>query len=399
MKVLSVEFTPSWSWGLIFEQMEKHIKMKVDRVFVNNNDKINMEGRDLMLCQNVTLLKRFTERLKTVCRMGGNQNFDNVRNLEPLLLEMSKCFCLVATNNKLFEIAKSVNDNCFLIPNGIDLAEWIPVEPSPERPFTVGFCGNISNPYYREYKGYDFVSDACFNAKIPLKTALYQENQIAHAEMRQLFYGQIDCIVHPTMGEGCSNTLMEAAACGVPIITTRCAGFHGEMMTDGENVLFCERTTEDIQIAITRLKKNKKLQEKLSAGARAFAEKHHDIKEIVKQYEEIFQACLNNQKQKKRVLMKVKMTRSVRTSNGVALSGSIQELEQQEAELMISINAAELYVEPEIQVAAPTAPPPRREDVIPAAAIQNGINRDMDAIKPPPKTKGMIKPNSRRQRK
>lgn len=294
MKVLSVEFTPAWSWGLIFAEMKKHSSIDFSRVFINNRDAINIKGQDMILSQNVTLLKKFKERLRTVCRMGGNQNFENMDAVAPLLHEMSKCFCLIATNNKLYEIAKSVNDNAFLIPNGIDLNEWSPLKKDKGNEFTVGFCGNISNSKYREYKGYDFVSDACFNARVPLKTALYQENQIAHADMRQLFYGQIDCIVHPTLGEGCSNTLMEAAACGIPIITTKCAGFHGEMMVDGVNVLFCERSTESIQDKIELLRNNKKLCKKLSSGARKFAEKHHDVSKIVKQYEEIFKQCVEH---------------------------------------------------------------------------------------------------------
>ncbi|MEI8245808.1 MAG: glycosyltransferase family 4 protein [Lentisphaerota bacterium] len=294
MKVLSVEFTPAWSWGLIFAEMKKHSAIDFNRVFLNNGDRIKIEGHDMILSQNITLLKKLKERIRTVCRLGGNQNFDNANNLEPVLLEMSKCFCLIATNNKLYEIAKSVNDNAFMIPNGINLEEWTPIKSDLDRPFTVGFCGNISNPKYREYKGYDFVSDACFNARIQLKTALYKENQIEHSQMRQLFYGQIDCIVHPTLGEGCSNTLMEAAACGIPIITTRCAGFHGEMMVDGKNVLFCERSVESIQEAIERVRDDKKLQKKLSSGARKFAEKHHDVTKIVKQYEKIFKDCVDH---------------------------------------------------------------------------------------------------------
>jgi hypothetical protein len=298
MKILSIEFTPAWSWGLIFEQMRKHTDIEFSRVFISNGDKINFEGHDMILSQNITLLKRFKERLLTVCRLGGNQNFDNMDAIAPVLNEMSKCFCLVATNNKLYEIAKAVNENVYLIPNGIDLDEWIPFGETPERPFTVGFCGNISNPRYREYKGYDFVSQACRKAHIPLKNALYQDNQIAHADMRQLFYGVIDCIVHPTMGEGCSNTLMEACACGIPIITTRVAGFHGEMMVDGENVLFVERSAESIQAAIERLKQDASLRQQLSIGARAFAEKHHNVKGIVKQYEAIFEDCVNKAKER-----------------------------------------------------------------------------------------------------
>ena len=294
MNILSIEFSPTWSWGLIFAEMSKYTDVKFKRSFYHKGDKINTNGVDMALCQNVTLLKKFKERIRTVCRMGGNYNFDGLDKLEPLLKEMSKCYCLIATNNKLYKIGKSVNNNVHLIPNGIDLKEWGKVSRSAKKTFTVGFCGNIATPQYREYKGYDFVKEACSNLGIELKTALYRSAQIPHDKMRELFYSEIDCIVHPTLGEGCSNTLMEACACGVPIITTKVAGFHGEMMKHNNNILFCKRTTKSIQNIIKRLKKDKKLSKKLSAGSRAFAVKHHNVLKIVKQYEKIFGACIEN---------------------------------------------------------------------------------------------------------
>jgi len=295
-KILSAEFTSNWSWGLTFNEIKKKTDIEFDRVFYNNGDKINSTGYDMVFAQNVSLLKKFRERLRTVCRMGGNQNFDGVKKLEPLLNEMSKCYCLVATNQKLYDIASAIHDNVYLIPNGIDLTEWSALNRDARKKFTVGFCGNITTSQYREYKGYDFVEQACDNLGVQLKTALYKKEQIPHDKMREKFYSQIDCIVHPTLGEGCSNTLMEACACGVPIITTREAGFHGELMVDGKDVLFCERSIESVENAIARLKKDKKLRKRLSKGARKFAEKHHNVNIIVKQYEKIFTACVKKAK-------------------------------------------------------------------------------------------------------
>ena len=294
--ILSAEFTPDWSWGLIFNEIKKKTNLEFDRVFYNIGDKINSTGYDMVFAQNVSLLKKFKERLRTVCRMGGNLNFDSGGNLEPLLREMSKCFCLVATNKKLYDIASSIHDNVYLIPNGIDLVEWGRVKQTNKKTFTVGFCGNIITPQYREYKGFDWVKEACEDMGIELKTALYKNEQIPHDEMREKFYSKIDCIVHPTLGEGCSNTLMEACACGIPIITTKAAGFHGEMMKQGKDVLFCERSTASIKKAILRVKKSKGLKKKLATGSRAFAVKHHDVNVIVEEYEKIFKDCVKKSK-------------------------------------------------------------------------------------------------------
>ncbi|MGZ8254634.1 MAG: glycosyltransferase, partial [Burkholderiaceae bacterium] len=43
---------------------------------------------------------------------------------------------------------------------------------------------------------------------------------------------QLDCFVLPSLGEGISNTILEAMACAVPVIATRVGG-NSELVSDG----------------------------------------------------------------------------------------------------------------------------------------------------------------------
>ncbi len=155
----------------------------------------------------------------------------------------------------------------------------------------MGFVGNIGNPEYVKYKGFDVLKKACEGLGVELKTALYGKDQLPHNEMREGFYSKISCLVMPTKGEGCNNCIMEALALGIPVITTETAGFHGEMLTQGKNVLFCERTVESIKHCIGWLRKDRRLHERLSREGRKFAEEHHDIKKVAAEYEKIINAC------------------------------------------------------------------------------------------------------------
>jgi len=297
MEVMSIEFMNNWSWGLIFNEFEKISNNNIKRLFMNENPKINEQDADVILIQNVSLIEKVKDKIRSVCRLGGNRSFDEERDISKIVKGMSECYALIATNKFLYQIALASNPNTYLIPNGINLKQWYPCPKKEERPFTVGFCGNISNKTYREYKGYDRLRMACKLLGVELKEALYKDGQIPHDKMMKEFYWKIDCLVHPTLGEGSSNTISEACACGVPIITTREAGFHGEFMKDGYDVLFCTREIMDIKDKIQQLMNKKILQEKLGRRSRKFAEKHHDIKVIAKKYEEIFQDCYRqNQK-------------------------------------------------------------------------------------------------------
>ena len=66
MKIHSIEFTKNWSRGLIWSDMINQYSHIIERTFMNDGDKIpeSISENDVVLCQNVTLLKKFKEDLK-----------------------------------------------------------------------------------------------------------------------------------------------------------------------------------------------------------------------------------------------------------------------------------------------------------------------------------------------
>lgn len=75
-----------------------------------------------------------------------------------------------------------------------------------------------------------------------------------------------DVFVLPTENEGCSNAIIEAMACGLPIISTD-APFNYDILNDSNSILIDCHNIEQIKEAILRLKKNPLLREQLSKGA------------------------------------------------------------------------------------------------------------------------------------
>lgn len=246
------------------------------------------------MSQNVVQLEYLYNYPDVISRMGGNRSFDD-RKFEVVkryLSLMKQCHALIATNQHLEKIGKLVNKNTYLISNGVDLDVWKPRKGRIWRKQypIVGFIGNISTPEKAVYKGFPQLKDACMSLSLHLFPALYKSRQIPHRQMIQEFYYKIDVFVLPTAGEGTNNSVVEALATGVPCILSKTSGYHGETMTHGENVLFCDRNKESIKEQLLCLMHTPGLYEKLSENGRLFAKQHHDIRAIAEKYRRVFDA-------------------------------------------------------------------------------------------------------------
>lgn len=298
--IISLEFEhKKWSWGhtsqfLLNELSGFKIMSMEFKQWKTKKNNINTE-EICFLSQNVSQFKELTDYSRIVARLGGNRAFDNTTLVKQRDYsgKMAKCYAIVATNKKLKNIAKIVNPNVYLIPNGLDLNIWeFKTRPLKNKDvLTVGFVGNVSSPRKEEYKGYTITKEVCKELNFPLREALYMKKQIPYDQMQERFYNNIDVLVLLTDGEGCSNTIMESLACGVPVITTKEAGFHGEIMENEKNVLFCEKTRQALNIRLTLLNQNRSLLKLISVYSRIFAEKHHDVKIIAKKFQKIFDDC------------------------------------------------------------------------------------------------------------
>jgi hypothetical protein len=302
-KILSVEYSHGkFSWGvtagIILEALGStgervdYTRWKVGKAGMEKD----INNHQIVLCQNAPQLVSFQQFKKVVTRLADNRTFDETKweEVSKYLAAISKCRAVIATNHKLMEIAKTVHKHVYLIPNGIDTTKWTARDRKyPEqRPFVVGFSGNVAQEVKAEYKGYPIIKRVCSRrGDVELKGAIYKLAQIPYNQMKSHFYDRVDVVALLSVGEGCSNTLMEACSCGVPIITTRTAGYHGDLMVDGENVIFCERTDKSFSEALDRLLSDPELYERVAKGARKFAEEHHEIKVVAEKYRQVFREC------------------------------------------------------------------------------------------------------------
>jgi len=97
-----------------------------------------------------------------------------------------------------------------------------------------------------------------------------------------------DIFVIPSIYEGLSIAMIEALSCGLPVIASEVPGLK-DCICQGENGIFFQvGNYNELAQSILLLANDKKMTEKLSAGARASFEKEYDMRENIKSLNLLF---------------------------------------------------------------------------------------------------------------
>lgn len=111
-----------------------------------------------------------------------------------------------------------------------------------------------------------------------------------HVEDMPALLADVDVAVLPSYREGLPRSLIEAAACGLPLVTTDVPGCR-EVVTDGVNgLLVPPRDARALAEAIARLDDDETLAQKLGAAARVRAVEEFDERRISVQTIAVYQA-------------------------------------------------------------------------------------------------------------
>lgn len=93
--------------------------------------------------------------------------------------------------------------------------------------------------------------------------------------------------VLPSLFEGCPKVLLEAMACGLPVIGTNVYGT-AEIIKHKENGYLCETNSASIRKAIIEVLNDKELQERIKINARATILKKFSLEKIIRKEIDIY---------------------------------------------------------------------------------------------------------------
>jgi len=211
-------------------------------------------------------------------------------------------------------------DDVTVIPNGVDVKKFRPGLPSRVREesgwssenLVIGIVANFrdckrhddflraASIIHQRYPETRFVlvgSDlGTLKASRQLSRELGMESvvRIITGNSRpEEIYGAIDIYVCTSETEGLSNVLLEAMACGIPIVATGVGG-NPEAVQDGvEGILVPAHTPEAVATAVERLIQDTGLRRQMGEAGRRRALEHFSIKAMVCAFEKVYERTLS----------------------------------------------------------------------------------------------------------
>ncbi|HEV7667399.1 MAG TPA: glycosyltransferase family 4 protein [Thermoanaerobaculia bacterium] len=201
----------------------------------------------------------------------------------------------VFANNRLLleEFGPQLGPPIYYTPNGVDTGFFRPAEvrpPSLSGLLRVGWAGSLTN-HGSEHRGvHEVIAPAVEAAGAELRLAVREEKWRNREEMLE-FYRSLDVYVCASRSEGTPNPCLEAAACGLPVITTR-VGNMPELIREGENGYFIERDVDDLAAKLGRLRDDPELRLRMGQAARSAIEAAWDWPRQAARYETMLRDVL-----------------------------------------------------------------------------------------------------------
>lgn len=233
-------------------------------------------------------LKNFALKYKIPLFVACGEGDDAMEYLESTLSQGEKkqfvdlvkgVICVSSENQRLsVQLGLIERDKTIVLPNSVDTQQFRPyIEKDlyrklhiEEDDFVVLFVGgfikrkgpdklvaaveslndkHIKLIFIGKPKGGDVVD--------PVSDQIVFKSSCDH-EMLPPFYNIADVFVLPTLREGCSNAIIEALSCGVPVVSSD-RSFNHDILHDENSILVDPESVEEIANAIFTLKNDRKL--------------------------------------------------------------------------------------------------------------------------------------------
>lgn len=291
--VLVIVDARNWAFDKIYHGLKKHCqKWSIDARYGNRVSNLrDHENYDLIF-----YLSDYQPQVVQRANVPQHKMLMGIRSqvLEKGLpfysnqrLMASKVRAFLVANPFLEKQFQALHPKVYLAPGGTNTDVFTRHPVNQRATPVVGWAGSRDN-FGAHYRGLSIVEEACQLAGMTFRPALREDKWRGEQEMRSYYQDEIDIYVDLSLGAGRQNGLVEAGACGCPLISTR-VGVAEQLIVPGSNGMLVERNASELAEALKKCSKN------LSAwGENAAQEVHKNWswKQQATIFEGIFDVCV-----------------------------------------------------------------------------------------------------------
>jgi len=203
----------------------------------------------------------------------------------------------VFVNNRLLleEFGPQLKAPIYYTPNGVDTEFFRPpaamTSPAPGSPLRVGWAGSLENHGPGHRGVHEVIAPAVAAVSGAELCLAAREETWRNRDQMLAFYHSLDVYVCASRSEGTPNPCLEAAACGLPVISTR-VGNMPELIREAENGYLVERDVDAIAARLRQLRDDPAARQRLGRAARADVVASWDWRRQAARYEPMLRAVL-----------------------------------------------------------------------------------------------------------
>ena len=108
------------------------------------------------------------------------------------------------------------------------------------------------------------------------------------------YYQASDVLVRPSLADNCPLTVLEAMACGIPVVASKVGGIPEEVEQNKNGILVEPQNSEELTTALKKLLGNPSEGEEMGKRGREIAQRKFDIKEQAKHYLEWYKKLIED---------------------------------------------------------------------------------------------------------
>ena len=296
-RVLLVADVPDWALDFIASAIAGHLadQFRFETIYHHPFDHTPIDGDpfDLIyfLFSGIWMPRAGDEALARKAIVGVHSHSE----LSPEACRtLARCRAVCTVSRRLlWECSERLSVPVAYTPSGVDTDLFRPRPRGHHPRFRVGWAGSLGP--HRANKGLEeFLVPAVEGLPdVELVLATREHHALSPPEMVD-FYNSLDCYACVSASEGQHLPLLEAGACGLPLVSTN-VGAAPELIEPGRNGIIVERSVEHIRRAIKLLSSHRDMACKMGELNREIVRQSWSWEVLVPRYATFFAALLDEE--------------------------------------------------------------------------------------------------------